>query len=220
MMERKSSGLVKKGKYVRALMELLGTGPKNASQIIHSQSYDCGPNWDYIKANLDKLLESGEVLAKDWQGPNEAKEYTYFYLGHKADGYDPEATEAFFRTGEYIPTLDETEPVIRPKSYPTRSPVVTGPIKEDTEELAKETFPQTNKQKTYSVPVVTEIIHIDPKDKLPPNDELEAIIVWAWMNDYPWEAAAKNYCMIFKRKYHMVQKDKKWGERLEFTDED
>lgn len=62
MTERQSSGLVKKGKFVRALMEMMGDGKaRNLAAIWTDVNGNIGPTQDYVQVNLDKLVASGEV---------------------------------------------------------------------------------------------------------------------------------------------------------------
>ncbi len=62
MSERQSSGLVKKGKFVRRLMEIMGEHARLDAQSLWSYGNgEIGPNLDYVKVNLDKLVESGEL---------------------------------------------------------------------------------------------------------------------------------------------------------------
>lgn len=62
MSERQSSGLVKKGKFVRRLMEIMGEHARlDARSIWSAGKGEIGPNMEYVQVNLDKLVASGEL---------------------------------------------------------------------------------------------------------------------------------------------------------------
>lgn len=63
MSERQSSGLVKKGKFVKALLEVMSDGIiRDSLAIWRDGKGNIGPTQDYVQTNLDKLVASGEVI--------------------------------------------------------------------------------------------------------------------------------------------------------------
>lgn len=66
MSERQSSGLVKKGKFVKALLEVMSDGIlRDSLAIWRDGKGNIGPSQDYVQTNLDKLVASGEVILEN-----------------------------------------------------------------------------------------------------------------------------------------------------------
>ena len=66
MTERQSSGLVRKGKFVRAMLDLMNDGvPRSISELMADGKGSIGPTQDYVQTNLDKLVESKEITLED-----------------------------------------------------------------------------------------------------------------------------------------------------------
>lgn len=66
MSERQSSGLVKKGKFVRNLMDLMNDGvARSIFVLLNDGGETIGPNVAYVQTNLDKLVASGEVILEN-----------------------------------------------------------------------------------------------------------------------------------------------------------
>ena len=63
MTERQSSGLVKKGKFVKRLLEIMSDGiARFPGEIWTDGAGEIGPSQDYVQTNLDKLVASGELI--------------------------------------------------------------------------------------------------------------------------------------------------------------
>jgi hypothetical protein len=63
MTERQSSGLVKKGKFVKRLLDIMGDGiARFPGEIWTDGAGEIGPSQDYVQTNLDKLVASGELI--------------------------------------------------------------------------------------------------------------------------------------------------------------
>ena len=66
MTERQSSGLVKKGKFVKRLLDIMGDGiARFPGEIWTDGKGEIGPSQDYVQTNLDKLVASGEIFLED-----------------------------------------------------------------------------------------------------------------------------------------------------------
>lgn len=110
MTERQSSGLVKKGKFVRALMEMMGDGKaRNLAAIWTDGNGNIGPTQDYVQVNLDKLVASGEVkIASGVYSLPDGSEW----LGTAAAFFEPEEA-APVDTSAYVasPVVEASKPI-------------------------------------------------------------------------------------------------------------
>lgn len=206
---RQSSGLVKKGKYVRALLDHLARGPETCSGL---DSYgDCGPNSDYIMTNLNKLVESGEIVRKAVKG----SDATY----HLNTEWTVEDKPSEF-TLDQEPPQDEITAfggkVSKPRGMPNHggrgsSQGIVRMVSE--EEIAARSTPQVS----YEPTLVREIVK---GERLTRNKNMETFLGVCFLNEVPnWEGATKYYVSIHKAKYSVVDHKGKVGERLEFEDD-
>lgn len=131
MTERQSSGLVKKGKFVRRLMEIMGDGTQYPfSALWKAGNGEIGPTEDYVKVNLEKLVASKEVIfhngeyrlpdGSEWlnKGGSKVEAVTSNVSGEEEmiaqvtkgqDTYNPTATKVVIVEGDKLPRAYDLE---------------------------------------------------------------------------------------------------------------
>lgn len=112
MTERQSSGLVKKGKFVRRLLEIMDDGvARNIAAIMNDGKGEIGPSQDYVQINLDKLVASGEVILEN-------------------GAYRPFSPHAFRKSLQAAPVTEQEAPLAPIVTYQERKtePFVKPPV--------------------------------------------------------------------------------------------
>jgi len=186
---RTPSGLVKKGKYVRALMDVLAEHGSQTTQTlmhVYNRHGELGYSRDYIQTNLDKLVASGELRL-------DPEDQSYHLGGNvakvKAVGQGIAAAIIERHGANPFGDLDLRTPV------------------------EKLVHPQ--EQEIKSVPKFTINIPDKIEGKLSRLPSLELVLGLAWLQEMPEiEAVVTYYCATHKAQYSVSPKG-----IIEFSDE-
>jgi hypothetical protein len=197
-MARQSSGLVKKGKFVRALMDALEQTPGLSTKKLFLQyGQDIGPTLDYVQTNLDKLVASKEVL---------------------------EDNGTYRLNREDVPSEDLAPQAVIHKAPKALLLKVKSP--DGTQELGEHVVrfdePKPESLGNTPQPIITKEVFIPIKGKLPRNQATEQILSTYWLqmgSGGVFDAALSHYEATHKAKSQITPfKGKLGGDRLTFAD--